>query len=166
MNSKQKSNRLHLMFVLILGTIRNNNSSREITMWSINYFCQLFTEYCCYSGANFSRPQAEGAASQSRMRGHFGGLYGAFKGRTPHPLHRTTRKPLWTWCWSPQCCSSSSFKKVKFMFSKKATKIDEIFTFDLTLCSKCRSDGDDFVHFCSLLRKHELYSYAAIKYKS
>ena len=28
-------------------------------------------------------------------------------------------------------------KIVKFMFSKKATKIDEIFTIDLTLCSKC-----------------------------
>ena len=28
------------------------------------------------------------------------------------------------------------FKFVKFMFSKKATKIDEISTVDLTLCSK------------------------------
>ena len=26
---------------------------------------------------------------------------------------------------------------IKFMFSKKATKIDKIFTFNLTLCSKC-----------------------------
>ena len=30
-----------------------------------------------------------------------------------------------------------AFFTLKFMFSKKATKIDEIFTVDLTLCSKC-----------------------------
>ena len=47
--------------------------------------------------------------------------------------------------------------KLKFMFSKKATKIDEIFTVDLTLCSKCQIDGEDFFNFCGLLRKHELY---------
>ena len=45
---------------------------------------------------------------------------------------------------------------VKFMFSKKATKIDELFTVDLTLCSKCQIDSEDFVNFCGLLRKHEL----------
>ena len=45
------------------------------------------------------------------------------------------------------------------MFSKKATKIDEIFTVDLTLCSKCQIDGEDFVSLCGLLRKHELYLY-------
>ena len=28
---------------------------------------------------------------------------------------------------------------LKFMFSKKATKIDEIFNVDLTLCSKCHT---------------------------
>ena len=39
------------------------------------------------------------------------------------------------------------------MFSEKATKNDEIFTVDLTLCSKCQID---FVIFCGLLRKHEL----------
>ena len=43
------------------------------------------------------------------------------------------------------------------MFSKKSTKIDEIFTVDLTLCSKCQIDGEDFGNFCGLLRKHELY---------
>ena len=42
-------------------------------------------------------------------------------------------------------------------FSKKATKIDQIFTGDLTLCSKCQIDGEYFVNFCGLLRKHELY---------
>jgi hypothetical protein len=31
------------------------------------------------------------------------------------------------------------------MFSKKATKIDEIFTVDLTLCSQI--DGEDFFNF-------------------
>ena len=34
------------------------------------------------------------------------------------------------------------------MFSKKATKIDEIFTIDLTLYSKCQINGEDFVDFC------------------
>ena len=46
---------------------------------------------------------------------------------------------------------------LKFRFSRNATKIDEIFTADLTLCSKCQIDGEDFVIFCGLLRKHELY---------
>ena len=46
---------------------------------------------------------------------------------------------------------------LKFMFSKNATKIDKIFTVDLTLCSKCQIDGEDFVNFCGLLRKYELY---------
>ena len=45
---------------------------------------------------------------------------------------------------------------VKFKFSKKTTKIDEILTFDLTLCNKCQIDGEDFINFCGLLRKHEL----------
>ena len=44
------------------------------------------------------------------------------------------------------------------MFSKKATKIDEIFTIDLTLCSKCQIYGEDFVNFRGLLRRHELYT--------
>ena len=43
------------------------------------------------------------------------------------------------------------------MFFKKATKINEIFTVDLTLCSKCQIDGKDFVNFCDLLTKNELY---------
>ena len=44
-----------------------------------------------------------------------------------------------------------------FMFSKKATIIDEIFTVDLTLTTKCQIDGEDFDDFCGLLRKQELY---------
>ena len=43
------------------------------------------------------------------------------------------------------------------MFSKKATKIDEIFTVDLTLCSNCQMYSEDFVNFCGLRRRHELY---------
>ena len=46
---------------------------------------------------------------------------------------------------------------LNFMFSKKATKIDEIFIVDLTLCSNCQIFGKDFVKFCGILRKHELY---------
>ena len=41
------------------------------------------------------------------------------------------------------------------MISKKATKIDKIFTVDLTLCNKCQIYGEDFINFCGLLRKHE-----------
>ena len=36
------------------------------------------------------------------------------------------------------------------MFSKKATKIDEIFTVALTVTTYCQIDGDDFVNFCGL----------------
>ena len=43
------------------------------------------------------------------------------------------------------------------MFSKKATKIDEIFIVDLTLTTQCQIDGEDFANFCGILRKHELY---------
>ena len=46
---------------------------------------------------------------------------------------------------------------LKFMFSKEATKIDEIFIVDLTLCSKCQIDRADFVNFCGLLGKLKLW---------
>ena len=46
---------------------------------------------------------------------------------------------------------------LKYMFSKKARKMDEIFTIDLTLCSKCQIGGEDFVHLCGLLKEHKLY---------
>ena len=45
---------------------------------------------------------------------------------------------------------------LEFVFSKKAPKIDEIFTVDLLLCSKCQIYDEDFVNFSALLRKHEL----------
>ena len=41
--------------------------------------------------------------------------------------------------------------EVQLMFSKKATKID-----DLTLRSKCQIESEDVVDFCGLLRTHEL----------
>ena len=44
---------------------------------------------------------------------------------------------------------------LKFMFSKKATKIDEIFTVVLTVTKYFQIDGEDFVNFCGLLRKRE-----------
>ena len=37
------------------------------------------------------------------------------------------------------------------MFSKKAKKIDEIFTVDLTICSNCQIDGEDFIIFVAFL---------------
>ena len=44
---------------------------------------------------------------------------------------------------------------LKFTFSENNTKIDKIFTVNLTLCSKGQIDSEDFVNFCGLLRKHE-----------
>ena len=49
-------------------------------------------------------------------------------------------------------CNGLKEEYVKFMFLKKATKFDEIFT-----PLKCQIDGEDFVNFCGLLRKRELY---------
>ena len=43
-----------------------------------------------------------------------------------------------------------------FMFSKKATKIDEIRTVDLMLCSKRQIDSEYFFNSCELFRKYEL----------
>ena len=43
------------------------------------------------------------------------------------------------------------------MFSEKATKIEEIFIVDLTVTTYCQIDGEEFVNFCGLLRKRELY---------
>ena len=45
---------------------------------------------------------------------------------------------------------------LKFIFSKKATKIDEIFTVDLTFTTYRQIDGEDFFKFCGLFRKHKL----------
>ena len=47
--------------------------------------------------------------------------------------------------------------ELKFKFSEKATKIDKIFTVNLTICSNRQIDGEDFVNFFGLLRKNELY---------
>ena len=51
-------------------------------------------------------------------------------------------------------------KTLKFMFFKKATKNYTIFIADLThtnLSLFFLKNGEDFVIFCGLLRKHELY---------
>ena len=45
---------------------------------------------------------------------------------------------------------------IKFMLSKKAIKIEEVFIVDLTLCSKRQIDGEDLFNFLGLLRKYEL----------
>ena len=50
------------------------------------------------------------------------------------------------------------------MFSKKATKIDEIV--DLMVTAYCQIDGEDFVNFCGLLRKCELYYVALLLAKA
>ena len=51
---------------------------------------------------------------------------------------------------------------LKLKFSEKATKIDKIFSVNLIVCSNCQIDGEDFVNFCGLLRKHELYQPDAV----
>ena len=42
------------------------------------------------------------------------------------------------------------------MFSKKATKIDKIFTIDLTVPTYSQIDSEEFVNFRGFLRKLEL----------
>ena len=54
---------------------------------------------------------------------------------------------------------------LKFNLSKNAAKIDKIFTVDLTLCSKCQINREDFFNFCGLLRKYELYYKGALTQK-
>ena len=39
-------------------------------------------------------------------------------------------------------CVYKKSATVKFMFSKKTTKIEKMFTVDWTLCSKCQIDGE------------------------
>ena len=51
------------------------------------------------------------------------------------------------------------YKIIKFIVSRKATKIDKIFTVDLTLCSNCQIDSEEIVIFCGILRKNELYKW-------
>ena len=46
---------------------------------------------------------------------------------------------------------------LKFVFSKMATKIDKIFTIDLTVTTYCQNDSEDCANFYGLLRKRELY---------
>ena len=52
------------------------------------------------------------------------------------------------------------------MFFKKVTNFDKIFTIDLTLCSKCQIDGEDFcghelyyIFYISLVIKHQFICY-------
>ena len=47
--------------------------------------------------------------------------------------------------------------EIEFTFSEKATKIDEIFTVDLTVTTNRQIDGEDYVNFCGLLKKHGNY---------
>ena len=54
--------------------------------------------------------------------------------------------------------------KIKFVFSKWVTKIEEIFPINLTLATQCQIGGEDFVKFCGLLRKNKLYSALAPLY--
>ena len=58
------------------------------------------------------------------------------------------------------------FGPLKFTFSEKATKIDKISTVILTVCSNGQINGEDFVNFCGLLRKHEFYKSRSLRNNS
>ena len=81
-----------------------------------------------------------------------------------HPTHNRIRSRF-RWAFKHELLNLKELKNflpipsfvLKFMFSKKATKIDEIFTVDLTQCSKRQIYGEDFVNFRGLIRKYELY---------
>ena len=45
---------------------------------------------------------------------------------------------------------------LKFIFFKKATRIEEIFPVNLTVTTYCQIDVEDYVNFCGLLRIREL----------
>ena len=51
-----------------------------------------------------------------------------------------------------------TLKYLKFKFSEKATKIEKIFAINLTMCSNRQIDGEDFINFFGLLRKHKLFT--------
>ena len=44
----------------------------------------------------------------------------------------------------------------KFMFSEKATKIEKIFSVNLTVRCNRQIDGEGFINFCGLLKNYEL----------
>ena len=95
---------------------------------------------------------------------HFTGLqlvhlYPQMRGSNKEPIYDLSKGGLISESfsiWHKKGAKSQS--RVKLTFSKKATKIDKIFTVNLTVCSNCQIDGEDFVNFCGLLRKHKLYA--------
>ena len=50
-------------------------------------------------------------------------------------------------CYVMVRCYKGELFLLKFMFSKKATKIDKIFTVNLTVTTYCQTDGEDLVNF-------------------
>ena len=60
--------------------------------------------------------------------------------KCPFGVFKSPKKPT---KFFPGFLEKFFFAKQPLMFSTKATKIDEIFTVDLTLCSKCQIDGED-----------------------
>ena len=61
------------------------------------------------------------------------------------------------WIFKPKIYPIFHCGQIKFMFSKKATKIDEIFTVNLTLCSKCQINGEDYVNLIDVWKVPSLY---------
>ena len=72
-----------------------------------------------------------------------------FKIQSPNAIFYPATKPI----------INQALIKLKFTFSEKATKIGKIFTVNLTVCSNRQIDDEDFVNFCGLLRKYELYQW-------
>ena len=97
--------------------------------------------------------------SHSQLLLLIGGLIGQLKSLLNHTsshCYHTLSHGLHTRI--AQLRNERYFLLLKFMSSKKASKIEEIFTVDSSLCiNKCQIDGEGFFNFCGLLRKHELY---------
>ena len=60
--------------------------------------------------------------------------------------------------WNKFCKWQSPGQETEwYLFTKNATKINEIFTIDLTLCSKRQIDGEYLINFSGLLWKYKFY---------
>ena len=62
-----------------------------------------------------------------------------------------------SWLCGTRICQSAWTKRPRSKFSEKATKIDNIFTVNLTVCNNHQINGVDLLIFVAFFRKHDLY---------
>ena len=77
-------------------------------------------------------------------------------------LIKQTKKEISKYCVMSTEADENLSMIIKFIFSKKATKIDKIFTIDLTFTTYRQIDGEDFFKSLDLLGKHKLYKNGGI----